>query len=333
MKKMRKIMGCITAAVMALALSLSVNVQAAEKTLTETVPSDESEVTVTKVYKLRNGDTVSPEEIFTLVQEGDGTVTDGEAASAPHLGTVTGASYTLGNATKDGVEKTITIVLPEYERVGVYEYTLKEVIPDRPTAGVIYRSAAIRLVVTVVQGENGKLRIAAVHTEDENGNKNDSFENIYEAGKLNITKTVKGNLADPDRYFEFKVKLTGDSKKLYKESYNITGGSYAQNPDTISVGEEKTVHLKHGETITIPDLPYGVSYTVTETADSKYTTTSENTSGTISSAETTASFTNTRTGTIDMGVNLDNIPYVLAFTVVVLAAGAALFFRKNRKQD
>lgn len=333
MKKMRKIMGCITAAVMALALSLSVNVQAAEKTLTETVPSDESEVTVTKVYKLRNGDTVSPEEIFTLVQEGDGTVTDGEAASAPHLGTVTGASYTLGNATKDGVEKTITIMLPEYERVGVYEYTLKEVIPDRPTAGVIYRSAAIRLVVTVVQGENGKLRIAAVHTEDENGDKNDSFENIYEAGKLNITKTVKGNLADPDRYFEFKVKLTGDSKKLYKESYNITGGSYAQNPDTISVGEEKTVHLKHGETITIPDLPYGVSYTVTETADSKYTTTSENTSGTISSAETTASFTNTRTGTIDMGVNLDNIPYVLAFIVVVLAAGAALFFRKNTKQD
>ena len=333
MRKMRKIMGCITAAAMALVLSLSISVQASEIAPAGTLTTDEREVTVTKVYKLRNADTVSPGETFTLVQEGNGRVTDGEATSAPHLGTVTGAAYALGEATTGGVSKVITITLPEYTRVGVYEYTLKEVPPAKPTAGVIYRSAAIRLVVTVVQGENGKLRIAAVHTEEENGDKNDSFENIYEAGKLNITKTVKGNLADPDQYFEFKVKLTGDSTKQYKESYNITKTSYAQNPTTIAVGEEKTVYLKHGETITIPDLPYGVSYTVTETADPKYTTTSENTSGSISSAETTASFTNTRTGTIDMGVNLDSIPYALAFAVVVIAAGAALLFRKNRKQD
>lgn len=333
MKKMRKIMGCITAAAMALVLSLSVSVQASEITPTGTPTTDDRQVTVTKVYKLRNGNTVSPGETFTLEQVGAGRVTDGEATSAPALGTITGATYTLGEATTGGVSKEITITLPEYTRVGVYEYTLKEVIPAKPTAGVIYRSAEIKLVVTVIQGGNGKLRIAAVHTEEKNGDKNDTFENIYEAGKLNITKTVAGNLADPDQYFEFKVRLTGDSTKQYKESYNITGGSYTQNPATIAVGEEKTVYLKHGETITIPDLPYGVSYKVTETADAKYTTTSENTSGSISSAETTASFTNTRNGRIDMGVNLDNMPYILAFAVVVIAAGAALFFRKSRKQD
>ena len=48
--------------------------------------------------------------------------------------------------------------LPEYTSVGVYTYTLKET--DNKTAGVTYYSKDIKLVVTVIQGEDGELRVA-----------------------------------------------------------------------------------------------------------------------------------------------------------------------------
>lgn len=91
-----------------------------------------------------------------------------------------------GAATASGITKDITIELPTYEKVGVYEYTLHEV--NRNNAGVTYYENNIKLVVTVIQGENGKLRIAAVHTEAANGEKSDTFENTYSANSLPVKK-------------------------------------------------------------------------------------------------------------------------------------------------
>lgn len=308
------------AILLTLMLVLGVSAAVAEGT------TDTTTATIKKLYKLTNADTTSPEETFTLEQIGDGKVTDGDAASAPHLGTITGAAFAAGAATVDGLTGDITVALPEYDTVGVYEYILREVAGT--TAGVAYYGNDIKLVVTVVNGENGKLRVAAVHTEGKDETKNDTFTNIYSAGKLNITKTVTGNLGDKSKYFEFKVTLTGETGKTYGETYAVSGGSYDTNPTSIKIGEETTFMLKHGDTISIANLPYGVTYSVTETAADGYTTTKTGDTGSINAAETTAAFTNSKTGTIDTGVTTESLPYVVLMGFVVLAGAALLLKRK-----
>ena len=285
----------------------------------------DTNVTINKVYKLTNDGTTSPAETFTLEQFGNGTVTDGDATSAPALGTITGADFAAGAASLNGANGTITIALPNYDNVGVYEYTLKEVAGNN--AGVGYHAGNIRLVVTVINGANGLEAKAAVHTEDTGALKSDKIENTYSAGTLNVSKTVTGNLGDKDKYFEFKVTLTGETGKTYG-AYAVTGGSESTNPTSIEIGKEATFKLKHGETIHIANLPYKVGYKVTETAVDGYTTTSDKAEGTINSAATEAKFVNSKTGTIDTGVTTESLPYVVLMGFVVLAGAALLLKRK-----
>lgn len=287
--------------------------------------TDMTSVTVTKVYKLVGAGS-SPAETFTLRQVGDGVVTSGEATEVPDLVAITGAVFNEGAASADGAEANITITLPTYTKVGVYEYTLQEVAGT--TAGVTYYGSDIRLVVTVINDETGNLRVAAVHTESDGGEKSDTFANTYSAGTLNVTKTVTGNLGDKSQYFEFKVTLTGEEGKTYANSYTVSGGSYESNPSSIKIGEETTFHLKHGETLSIANLPYGVSYTVTETEAEGYSTTKEGDSGSITAATQTAAFTNDRTTTVDTGITTDSLPYVLLLGIVALA-GAVLFIKRR----
>lgn len=209
---------------------------------------------------------------------------------------------------------------------------MKEV--NNNTAGVNYFSDDITLVVTVVNGENGNLRIAGVHTKGigEGTTKSDTFENTYSAGTLSVSKTVTGNGGDKDKYFEFHVTLTGETGKTYGESYSVSGGSYTNNPASIKIGEETTFYLKDAETISIANLPYGVSYEVTEnsyTSDG-YTTTRDGDDATISAATQTVKFTNNKTIAVDTGVVLDSLPYILVLTIAV--AGVAVLFVKKRHE-
>lgn len=324
MKRVKRIFVCLLALTMMLGLSATAFAAGGE-----TTPTDQENVTIKKVYKLKNDKTISPAETFTLEQLSS-KVTDGEATGAPALGTITGASFEKGAATVNGATGDITVALPEYTSVGVYEYTLKEV--NNKTAGVTYRKDNIRLVVTVVNGSNGKLRIAAVHTETADGTKSDTFENTYSAGTLNVSKTVTGNLGDKDKDFEFKVTLTGVEGETYADSYDVTGSPNTENPTTIAIDKTTTFKLKHGDTIHIANLPYGVTYTVTETAAADYTTTKTGDTGTINAADQTAAFTNSKTGTVDMGVYLDNLPYILVFAGV-LAIAAVFVVRRRRFED
>lgn len=327
---MKKLLSIGLAAMLAFGLATT---SFAEEAGDVTTPTDGT-VTIHKVYKLENAGTTSPAETFTLEQVGKGRVTNGEATEVPDLGTITGATYAEGTATTgNGTQGDIIVTLPTYDAVGVYEYTLKEV--DGKTAGVTYYDKGIKLVVTVVNDNNGKLRIAAVHTESTGEAKSDNFPNTYKAGELDVSKTVTGNLGDKNKYFEFKVTLTGEEGKTYADSYAVSGANNEGNPTSVEVkaGEKKeyTFKLKHGDTITIANLPYGVKYTVTETAAEGYTTEKTGADGTISAADQIAAFTNTKAGSIDTGVVLNNMPYILV--LAVLAAGVAVFIIRKRRED
>lgn len=294
--------------------------------------ADTSSVEIKKSYKLvTSGETgaESPAETFTL-SSGDGVISERDAAEgeeAPKLST-SSVSYAAGEATAEGTVKNFVITLPKYSKVGVYTYELME--SEKTTAGVTYRTAPIKLVVTVTNGEGGALvRTAAVHTEAAGGGtKSDTFENTYTAGALEITKTVDGNLGDKTKYFEFKVTLTGMGGATYADSYAVTGGSYTGNPATIAIGTGTTFKLKDGDTIKIANLPAGVSYEVTETAVDGYTTTKTADTGTINDSVATAAFTNTKNGEVDTGIRLDSLPYLMMLAI----AGAGLVVLVARKR-
>ena len=268
----------LLAGVLSIALAMGVSVMPAFAASGETY-ADMDSVVIKKNYELANEGTFSPAETFSFDIEAD-NVTDAsdditpENMPMPTIGTV---SYLRGEAGSTTKTKEIKIDLPEYDSVGVYTYIIHEAAGN--SAGVTYYGDAILLRVTVIE-QDGKLRIAAVHTEDPESTgegKKDDFDNFYSAGELEVHKDVEGIMGNKEKYFEFRVQLTGEEGKTYQDSYAITGGSYGANPASIEIkpGEttEATFYLKDGDTIHIENLPYGVEYKVSETPVADYVTT------------------------------------------------------------
>lgn len=250
----------------------------------------------------------------------EGTEAD-SSVSGPEL---TLSDVTLSSNTTSG---TVTITHQQnFPKVGVYTYNVIETAAT--VAGIVNTNKTMLLKVTVINGTNGLEEKYALYQGDD---KSREVENKYQAGSLSISKTVKGGMGDTTEYFEFKVILNGEKGKTYADSFTVTGGSYTSNPTSVKINEEKTFYLKHDETFTIKNIPYNVTYTVTETNENKnnYTTEKNNESGTISRASVTADFTNTREGSNpDMGITTDSLPYVMLLGFVLLA-GAALLMKRR----
>lgn len=325
----------LLAGVLSISLAMGVSVMPAFAASGETY-ADMDSVVIKKNYELANEGTFSPAETFSFDIEAD-NVTDAsdditpENMPMPTIGTV---RYLRGEAGSTTKTKEIKIDLPEYDSVGVYTYIIHEV--EGNSAGVTYYGDAILLRVTVIE-QDGKLRIAAVHTEDPESTgegKKDDFDNRYSAGKLEVHKDVEGIMGNKEKYFEFRVQLTGEEGKTYQDSYAITGGSYDANPTSIKIrpGEttEATFYLKDDDTIHIENLPYGVEYKVSETPVADYVTTETGTEGEVDAAVEQANFTNTKGGTVDAGVVLDSAPYLFTLTG---AAGVGLLLTLRRRHQ
>lgn len=346
MKLKKLFAGVVAVAMMA---TMAMPSFAAKHTYNESTLEDHNSITVTKVYSLV-GTGSSPDETFTLEQVGNGVVKKGDATNAPALGTITGAHFEAGDATASGAREDITIELPNnFTTPGIYEYTLKEVVGTN--AGVTYReeNKTIKLVVTVVSDDNGNLyRYAAVHTE-EDGDKSDEFtDNTYSANTLTVKKEVKGNGADRSKYFDFTIKLTGDTGKTYASSYEIkaVSGVDTDNSATSIIvnGNEVHVWLQNNGSVTIANLPAGVEWEVTEVGavntDGKVingeyeVTVPSDAKGAISvaaNADNEVVFINKSTVNVDTGVILDNAPYILMLAVV--AGGAMMLVIKKRRAE
>ena len=110
-----------------------------------------------------------------------------------------------------------------------------------------------------------------------------AFTNTREQGTLELNKTVVSQAAaDANKTFTFTVTLNDTS----------VSGTYG---DMTFSGGVATVTLKGGEKATAPNLPAGVTYTITEATATGFTTESTGASGTIPKDSTaSATFTNTR---------------------------------------
>ena len=189
---------------------------------------------------------------------------------------------------------------------------------------------------------------------------------------LSVGKTVTGDFASREQYFDFEISLTipilvADTPEYYK-AYIVENGavvSPANNANSALIGTEDGVSyikiastgntdfsLKHGQSLVFVDTPVGTRYVVEEQMAPNYipsvivTTNAvqgENVTGTISSALSTdiqlvgellnsANFTNNRDSVTPTGLNLNDLPFI---GLIALGAGSLLFFvvAKSRRRN
>lgn len=193
-----------------------------------------------------------------------------------------------------------------------------------------------------------------------------AFTNTYTANNVVISKDIKGGLGDLAAKFNFKVKLTvADTKNANQ----YVGAKVVHSDDTaVTVGNVWSISAKDSEDgwydvklgrndqLELENLPEGVIVTVKETDDNEYTvsqnpsdissknantsytkigTFTENTAtvnATVGAVNGSIGFVNTKEGTPDMGVVLDNAPYI-AMLAIVAIGGVALMLNKRRRDE
>lgn len=153
----------------------------------------------------------------------------------------------------------------------------------------------------------------------------------YPLPGLTVRKTVSGNMGDRNREFDFTVHVEDSSGKLV--SVNETYGDIV-----VQNGHFK---LKHGQSLVIPELPYGVTCTVTESIPEEegYTTTVKVDGGEEKSSKTVTvenmntaaviDFTNTKKLNVPTGIFTDNLPYLM---MLAMAAIGLTGFGRSRKR-
>lgn len=223
--------------------------------------------------------------------------------------------------------------------LGVYTYKITE--KTGTTAGVNYEANPVYLNVTVLVHEGTDDHyVAAIHYS-QSMNSSDKIgytTNSYDAGTLNVKKLVTGNMGDTNKDFTFKVKFEADTGRSIKSAitYSIAGGT----EQTVGTNNEVTFTLKHDQTATFNNVPYDVTYTVTETADDKYETSYQvNGADAVSGLEAQNAmdsdtenvvFTNDRTTPVDTGITLDSLPFIL---ILAVCAGAVVLFVIKRRRS
>lgn len=250
-----------------------------------------------------------------------------------------------------------------YTSVGVYTY---KITPKKgSTAGIKYHENVITLVVTVLQGDDGFLKVAAVHAEtpmdptnrpvnpenpdDEPGaTKTDKITEIYTAGSLKVTKEVTGQLGDTTKSFSVEVVLmapTGETvgAPVYYYKNGDTTNKMAVTFGATETEKTITIELTDGDNWFFENMPKGMPYKVKEADysadeydDPKYNDgdLTPDADGYVSGSiedetQDQVKITNNKGANVDTGVILDNAPYIVLLAVAVI--GLAIVIIKKRQ--
>ena len=291
-----------------------------------------------KSYKLENEGTVSPAETFKFKADCSGVTDAADTVKTGPVLTIAPAVYTeQDGATKDGNIKTLAISHKDnFPSVGIYTYRVTET--EGNTAGVTYDTKEKTLVVTVTQGDNGLKETYALHDgEALKDNKTDRVENTYSAGNLTVTKEVAGNLGDTAKKFDFTVKFTKPKDKNVKSTITAIAANGTEAEITPEWNEEGTYtytfKLSDGESATFKNIPYGVTYKVSEEKADYDPTIEGKDEGTVNAAEAKVTFQNTKEGSVDTGINLTTLPYMLTIAAIFVIAAIAFVAKRRRFED
>lgn len=298
---------------------------------------------------------------------------NGQPVTYPQGATPASLELKVNSNDTAGKTASFTVDLPDYSVPGKYTYILKENDPN--VAGVVANDNFYQVTVWALQDEDNKeagnhikecgVKLSQVqlvnggYVEVSGKGKLSSVENTYQAGSVTVTKHVTGNMGNKATLFNFKVVLKStkpvNSAVAGTKTFTFTTDKNADGFYTA----EQTYQLSDGQTFTISNLPFGVTYTVYEMSDATESATAIENGKTLTVAEDGADakvYTVTYTSetgalseetenhlieasvtnqcgdnTIDTGVILDNAPYILMLAVV--AGGAMTLVIKKRREE
>lgn len=298
---------------------------------------------------------------------------NGQPVTYPQGATPASLKLKVNSNDTAGKTASFTVDLPDYSVPGKYTYILKENDPN--VAGVVANDNFYQVTVWALQDEDNKeagnhikecgVKLSQVqlvdggYVEVSGKGKLSSVENTYQAGSVTVTKHVTGNMGNKATLFNFKVVLKStkpvNSAVAGTKTFTFTTDKNADGFYTA----EQTYQLSDGQTFTISNLPFGVTYTVYEMSDATESATAIENGKTLTVAEDGADakvYTVTYTSetgalseetmdhlieasvtnqcgdnTIDTGVILDNAPYILMLAVV--AGGAMTLVIKKRREE
>lgn len=196
-----------------------------------------------------------------------------------------------------------------------------------------------------------------------------AFSNTYNSKNLTLSKNVHGSLGSLAENFSFIIEFepaSDDVADMYKgPQVGTVGNDVSINGkitgDYLDLNTPYIVTLKHGKSLNFSNLPAGIKYKVYEVDSAfnaekdavtkgEYTvvvrestdvdsnviafdTTNKNTvKGSVGTADVTTAFHNTNNAEPDMGVVLDNAPYI-AMLAIVAIGGVALMLNKRRRDE
>ena len=209
----------------------------------------------------------------------------------------------------------------------------------------------------------------ALYRDNKKVEAKDAFKNSYDSKSLTLSKTVHGSLGSLAENFSFIIEFelaSDDVADMYKgPQVGTVGNDVSINGKTtgdyLDLNTPYIVTLKHGKSLNFSNLPAGIKYKVYEVdsafnaekdavtkgdytvvvrestdVDSNviaFDTTDKNTvKGSVGTADVTTAFHNTNNAEPDMGVVLDNAPYI-AMLAIVAIGGVALMLNKRRRDE
>lgn len=175
-----------------------------------------------------------------------------------------GDIWTNGYDDENGPYVSVSHVFDEVVEANTdYTYYFKEDVKKADVNGY-------DLTRTLVDGAEG-VTAGSVTMNKEHSNQSITFSNFYEkkTADVSISKIVTGLLGDTNRDFEFRVNITQngvDCTGVTATKKTETGTETDSNPTNFT--------LKHGETVTLKNVPIGATIKVTEVTPGEHYTVS-----------------------------------------------------------
>lgn len=341
MKKMKKVLAALLTATMTLNMGFTAAAATDYNDLLD------EEASFTKQYTINNG--TAPAETFTF-EFSNGTYVDNQGnpdttVTPPTIDDVTvdwNADFALAEGTTNVYEATVPVELEELFKtapLGVYTYEMTEV--DNNVAGVTYLEGELQLVVTVLYNETtAKHYVGVIYYKDADGNKISVIENSYDAGSLEVKKVIDGNVADMEKKFDFTIVFSAPIGETVNSTITVTKPDSTTEDIAFNGASSYTynVQLGHENTVKFENIPEGVTYTVTEDNDG-YAVKINNvdvegdaitSTGNIEANDAdTYVYTNILGATVDTGISLDNMPYILVLALVALGLAGFVFKKRS----
>lgn len=341
MKKMKKVLAALLTATM----TLSMGFTAAAATDYDALLGKNA--SFTKQYTINNG--TAPAETFTF-EFSNGTYVDNHGnpdttVTPPEIADVTvnwGSDFVLAEGTTDVYKATVSVKLDELFEdapLGVYTYEMTEV--NNKVAGVSYLEGKLQLVVTVLYNETEKKNhVGVIYYKDASGNKISVVENSYDAGSLEVKKVIDGNVADMKKEFDFTIVFSAPTGETVNSTITVTKPDSTTEDIAFNGASSYTynVQLGHENTVKFENIPEGVTYTVTEDNDGYAVKINDvevegeaitSTGNIAANDEVKYVYTNILGATVDTGISLDSMPYILVLALAVLGLAGFVFKKRS----